>query len=212
MFEAIKQQMIDTCRLFSQIGLVHETAGNISVKVKQDDKTLLVVTPASFPYEQMTVDDLPVLDLDGAVVDGHTKPSSESPMHLAVHRAFDDVGTVIHTHSMYATAYAIANKSLKPIHLLSLYLGGGVPVAPFATPGTDELGRSVVNTMKSERAKAVLLQNHGVLVTGTTFEETVYAAKFVELIAEMQFMASAIGEPTLIPEDFINAFLEKKVV
>jgi len=212
MYKDIKEQVIQVCQLFVQIGLIHDTAGNISVKVKDQNETLLVVTPASFPYDVMTPDDVPVINLDGKVVEGKTKPTSETPMHLAVQRAFPDVGAVVHTHSKYATAFSIANQPLQPIHTLSLYLGGTVPVVPFRTPGTDELGEAVADTLKSGTARAALLQNHGVLTVGANLEEATYVAKFTELVAEMQHIASSVGKLTTIPEEMIAEFIGQKAL
>ena len=129
-------------------GLVEGTAGNISAR--QEDGTVCV-TPSSVDYGEMQLEDLMVVDLDGKVVSGSRSPSSELPLHLAAYRAFDDVGSVIHSHPVHATMFAVARQPIPScIDEFTIYVGGDVRVTEYAMSGNEDVGRS-----RSTRSRVV---------------------------------------------------------
>jgi len=186
-------------------GLVTGTWGNVSCCNRE--KQLMAITPSGLPYDDMTPEDVVVVDLQGQVVEGAWKPSSETPMHTMLYREREDIAAVVHTHSTYATAMAVLNRPIPPVIAeLALGVGGPVPVAPFARVGTVELGRNALQAMGEYQA--VLLQNHGVVTVGKDMGRALNLAFIVEDAARVYIIARSIGEPTLVPEGVIQELFE----
>ena len=150
----ISQMKEDVCR-WARVSysehLFAGTSGNLSVY--DHDKQLMVITPTSFPYELLTPDDMVVMHLDGTcVTDASLRPSSEWRMHAVIYRQMPEVNAVIHTHSPYATAFAVNHKPI-PAALIEMvaFLGGDVPLAAFAMPGTENVGTEAVKIMTDRR-------------------------------------------------------------
>ena len=136
----MKERVLATAKKLLAKGLVEGTAGNISARM---DDGSICITPSSIDYEEMTLDDLVVIDLDGNVLDGTKAPSSEKLLHLACYKAHDDVGAVIHSHPVYATMFAIAQQPIPScIDEFTIYVGGEVPVTEYAMSGTDHVGEN----------------------------------------------------------------------
>jgi L-ribulose-5-phosphate 4-epimerase len=140
-----------------------------------------------------------VVDLEGKVVEGSLKPSSDTASHVYIYRHRPDVGGISHTHSRYATAFAAVNKPI-PVCLTAHAdeFGCEIPVGGFALIGGEEIGQVVIGAIGTSRA--VLLKNHGVFTVGASPEEAVKAAVMVEDIAHTMWLAMAIGTPEPIAE------------
>lgn len=166
------------------------TWGNISSRIPGGD--YIAITPTGMSYEVLTPEDIVVLDLDGNIIDGTRKPSIEVPLHLSIYQARKDVQAIIHTHSAYATAMAVARKEIPgAIEDLVQIVGGNVRVNQYALPGTEELG---VNTVKAlEGRNAVLLANHGVLGVGRDLDEALKVCQVVEKSAQIILFAQLLG-------------------
>ncbi len=188
----LKKAVLDmTLRCYNE-KMFAGTSGNLSV---YDAETgYMYITPSSYPYEKMTADDIMVIKLDGEIVEGAHKPSSEWRMHAAVYRDMPEVKALIHTHSPYATSFAVNRKHI-PVILIEMvpFLGGDVPVADFAIPGTDEVGTNCVKAL-AER-NACLMANHGVLAIGNDLEQAHIRAVYVEDAAKILAIAKANGDP-----------------
>ena len=197
--EKIKEEVIKVCRKMVDSGLVVAKQGNISVKIS-DNK--IIVTPSKLSYERMTVSDLLILDIDGSLIEGIRKPSKETPMHLAIYKARNDVRAIIHTHSPYATAISALHETI-PVFLEEQvpYLGGEISTAEYAPSGTKELANNVVNALGSKNA--TLLANHGVVACGANLEQAYKNAQLVERIAQIYVISRGLGKIWLIPEKFI---------
>lgn len=143
-----------------------------------------------------------VVDLDGNVVEGNLKPSSDTAAHLYVYRHRPDVGGIVHTHSPFATAFAAVGWPI-PANLTAICdeFGGPIPCGGYARIGGDEIGREVVRSIGN--SSAVLLKNHGVFTIGKTPEDAVKAAVMVEDAARTMFYAMQLGEPIEIPPEEI---------
>lgn len=128
-------------------------------------------------------------------------------MHLAVYRARPDVGGVVHTHSPYATTFAVLNKEIPPVLLECAHFGGSLRVAPIATPGTAQLAETVVSTLGQD--SAILLQSHGVLAAASSIEEALVCAVYVEDVARVYYLASVIGRPEPVPAALLEVLLER---
>lgn len=198
----------DTARCLSRKGLVAGTSGNVSVF--DHESGYVYITPSNASYEEMTADDIMVIDLDGSIVDGPTVPSSEWRLHTQLYRHVDGVSSVIHTHSPYATAFAVTGREV-PLILVEMvpFLGGGIPVAPFSFPGTDEVGMNAARTLNDRHRNAALLKNHGVVAVGKSVEQAYLRAEYVEDAAREYALALQVGEPSLISKD-VEAALRAK--
>lgn len=179
--------------------LTKGTGGNISV----GDGEYIAINPSGVPYEDITPDTVPVVTYEGEQVSDGLDASSETPMHTTIHRARDDIGAVVHTHAPYASTFATLAEPIPASHYLIAFSGQKVPVAEYRTPGSEELGELVADTMSTEY-NACLLQNHGTISVGETAEDAFEVALMVEYCARIQYQAQSIGEPTILSEDTVN--------
>lgn len=184
----------DACRELLAAGLVRGTSGNVSVR---DPATgAIAISPTGVGYPRMRAADVMVLAPDGAQLDGALKPTSELALHLAVYRARPDVGAVVHTHSMFATTFAVLGEQIPPVHYLIARAGASVPIAPYARYGTAELAESCVRALGANLA--VLLANHGVVAVGADLAAAMQVAEAVEYTAELAWRARQAGEPRVL--------------
>ena len=182
-------------------GLVAGTWGNISARVP--GTKLIAVTPSGKGYHEITEDDVVVVDEVGSIIKGKFKPSSELPVHLAIYSARPDIKAIIHTHSVFASACAVAHKSIPPIieDLVQLS-GGSVDVASYALPGTDALAQNVVAALGKKNA--VLMANHGVVGCGQSLAEGMMACELVEKAAQIFIYANQIGGAQVLSDEDIE--------
>lgn len=188
--------------------LVVWTGGNISERIKFDDGSpdLFVIKPSGVAYEDLKPDDMVVCDLDGNVVAGSRKPSSDTAAHAYVYKNMPEVGGVVHTHSNYATAWAAIGEPI-PCVLTAIAdeFGAEIPVGPFAKIGDDSIGRGIVSTLSGHRSPAVLMQSHGVFTIGKNGRDAVKAAVMCEDAAKTVFIARQLGQPKAIRQADIDS-------
>jgi ribulose-5-phosphate 4-epimerase/fuculose-1-phosphate aldolase len=202
-WEKERAQVLETCLKLTGKGLVIARAGNVSVRCDTGDS--IAITPTSRYYDSLTPADLPIVKLDGTVVDGRLAPSSEIKLHLAVYQVRPDVQAIIHTHSLYASAVAVSGQEIPPVlEEEVMLLGGAIRVAPFALAGTQELADNAVVAL-GDRA-AVILANHGAVGVGADLREAFDACELLEKSAAVYLLASAYGKVNLLPaEAILNA-------
>ncbi len=178
--------------------LVAWTSGNVSGR---DPETgLVVIKPSGIRYEKLAPENMVVVDLQGRVVEGDCKPSSDTYAHVYIYRNRPDVNGVVHTHSTFATAWAAAGKPIPPIlTAICDEFGGPIPIGAYARIGGDEIGREILRSIGS--SPAILMKNHGVFTLGKDPEAAVKAAVMVEDVARTAFYALSIGQPEEIPAD-----------
>ncbi|MEA4895063.1 MAG: class II aldolase/adducin family protein [Oscillospiraceae bacterium] len=197
--EQMKQEVCDYSRQSYSEKLFAGTSGNLSLF----NGEIMVITPTSIAYETITAEDMVAMKLDGTVLEGKHNPSSEWRMHAAVYEAKPEVRAIIHTHSPYATAFAVNNKSIPTILIEMVpFLGGDIPLALFAVPGTREVGLEAVKVLKERTG--CLLANHGVLTVGDTLARAHIRAIYVEDAAKICSIAMGNGEIVTIPEKYIS--------
>src|SRR5690349_2659240 len=192
MLEALKEQVWKLHQELPRNGLVKWTGGNVSAR---DPETgLVVIKPSGVLYEELRPEDHVVVDLEGDVVEGTLKPSSDTASHLYIYRHRPDVNGVVHTHSPHATAFAALGRPI-PVYLTAIAdeFGGPIPCAGFALIGGEDIGQQVVEHIGS--SPAVLLKNHGVFTIGPTVAKAVQAAVMVEDIAHAVWLALQLGTP-----------------
>ena len=203
MLEQLKQQVLKANLDLVRHNLVILTWGNVSAIDRE--KGLVVIKPSGVSYDDMTADDMVVVDMEGNVVEGSLRPSSDTPTHLALYRRFADIGAVVHTHSTYATAFAQAGRSITAYgttHADAFW--GDVPCTRELTDAEiDEAyeyntGRVIVETVTDEDAiPAMLVKNHGVFTWGKTPEKAVENAVTVEEVAKMALLTEQLAPKTV---------------
>jgi L-fuculose-phosphate aldolase len=189
-------------------GLTEGTAGNISAR--QEDGTV-VITPSSVDYDDMELDDLVVIDAEGKALSGKEgrSASSEKLLHLACYKAFEDVGSVIHSHPVYATMFAVARQHIPAcIDEFSIYVGGDVRVTEYAASGTPGVGDNAVVALKDRGA--ALIANHGLVAVGPRPDKALHITALVERNAQIILGARQLGElhelPEKVNQDFANIY------
>lgn len=185
-------------------GLVEGTAGNISARRSDGN---LVITPSSVDYADMALDDLVLVDPDGAVL--HAKdgrmPSTELQLHLACFAAFDDIGSVIHSHPVWATMFAVAHQPIPAcIDEFAVYCGGDVRCAEYAASGTPDVGTNAVKALAGRGA--ALIANHGLVAVGPRPATALHITALVERTAQIAWGARALGGPVPVPEEVNRNF------
>ncbi|HHY40774.1 MAG TPA: class II aldolase/adducin family protein [Syntrophaceticus sp.] len=209
------QAILDTGREMVSSGLVAGTWGNISVRLSDD---ALLITPSGLPYTELEADDLVVVNLEGEVVKGRLKPSSETKMHTAIYKQRQDVMGIVHTHSPYASVFAVTRKGLPPVmEEMAMLLGGTVQVAPYQPAGSAELAAAAVEALADR--SAVFLANHGVVGVGRSLEEALLVCRIVEKGALVYLLSQMTGTPHLIEDhqvqelrrNFLEYYGQRKV-
>jgi len=195
-----KTQVLTIAKRIYSNRLVIASLGNVSCR---DETGTIAITPSGVDYEDLTLEDIITIDVNGTKIRGDLNPSSETPMHTLIYRKRLDIKGVVHTHSLYASAFSVVNKEI-PVDMVEVaaHVGGRVPVAPYRPPGTEDLGEEALKVLKDRRA--CLLQNHGVLAVGDTLEKAYKAAAITEVAARIHILGSLIGEPRELPEEDIR--------
>jgi L-fuculose-phosphate aldolase len=202
-----RQAVVEGGNAMVHAGLTTGTGGNVSQICRK--RGLIAISPSGLDYAAMRPEDVALVDLDdGFTVEGSCKPSSELGFHLALYRQRTEVGAVVHTHSVYATTLACLGWELPAVHYLVGFAGRKVPVAPYATFGTDELAASVAATIDSQ-FNAVLLANHGLVAVGGDMPTALKTAEEVEFVARIYFQTKCVGQPVLLSDREMDIVIEK---
>jgi L-fuculose-phosphate aldolase len=190
----LRQEIVAVAQAIDRAGFCPSKSGNVSVRLGDG----LVITPSGLPYAQTSPEDLIRLSLDGTVLEGSRKPSSEWPFHVAIYRARPDAQAIVHTHSPRATALASARRGIPAFHYMIALCGGAdVRCADYATFGTPELAANAVKGLDGR--KAVLLANHGVIALGGSLAGAHSIAAEVENLAGQYLDILAAGlEPVVL--------------
>ncbi len=197
----MKTELLEVTLESYRLKLMAGTSGNASVYDKETEA--MIITPSSVSYEGMTIEDLVVMKLDGTILEGRHNPSSEWKMHAQVYLDREDISCVLHTHSPYATGFAVCQEGI-PVILIEMvpFLGGDVPVAEFGLPGTAELGLEALKVM--EDRKGCLLANHGTLAIGTSIQSTFMSSVYLEDAAKIYHIAKNAGQVKVIDESLVE--------
>lgn len=201
MLEKLKDELLELHLELPKHNLVVWTGGNVSAR--DPESGLVVIKASGIRYEEMRPEHMLVVDLDGKIVDGTFKPSSDTASHLYIYRHRPDVFGVVHTHSAYATAFAAVNKPI-PVVLTAIAdeFGGPIPCAGFALIGDEAIGKVVVESIG--KSQAVLLKNHGVFTIGKNARSAVKAAVMTEDNAKTVWLAMQMGMPDVIPDEDVE--------
>lgn len=189
LYEA-REQVVRYGKELVRRGLAAGTFGNLSVYVPE--AKVLVITPSGMDYESLTPGDISVLTMDGVLLEGGKKPSSEVELHRAFYESRPDVLVVVHTHSPYATTMACLGKPMRPLHYAAAYAGGEVPCIPYYPFGTKELAAAAAAGMGQDR-NAVLLGGHGMVTVGADLASALTAAEQLEFLAQICWRCEVAG-------------------
>lgn len=204
----LQQLREEVCALHAELpknNLVAWTSGNVSGR--DPESGLIVIKPSGIRFENLTPENMVVVDVNGQVIEGSHKPSSDTASHCYVYRQRPEVNGIVHTHSRYATAFAALGRPI-PCVLTAMAdeFGGSIPCAGFALIGGEEIGREVVGALDQCPGPnfAVLLQSHGVFTVGKNAEAAVKAAIMTEDNAAIVWTAMQIGTPLTISQEDID--------
>ncbi|HTY08965.1 MAG TPA: class II aldolase/adducin family protein [Candidatus Edwardsbacteria bacterium] len=187
--EDLRDKIITVCRRLDQLGFVPATDGNVSARL---DKDAILITPSMVAKGNLSPEQLLIVGMDGKVRRGEGKPSSEMRMHLMVYWLRPDVNAVVHAHPPLATGFAAARQGLTdPVLPEVVQTLGPVPLAPYATPSTDEVPRSIEKLLAV--CDALLLANHGALTAGADLDEALQRMERVEHLAKVTLIAKLLG-------------------
>ena len=218
MLEKLKQEVLEANLDLVKNNLVILTWGNVSALDRESG--LVVIKPSGVSYDDMKAEDMVVVDLDGNIVEGDLRPSSDTPTHLAIYRHFPEVGGVVHTHSTYATAWAQAGFSIPNI--------GTTHADTFhqAVPCTEEMSKEQIETayeaatgdviaeafegMNPMHTPAVLVKHHGPFTWGKNAANAVYNAVVLEEVARMASITVALNPNVVMNQDLIEKHYERK--
>jgi L-ribulose-5-phosphate 4-epimerase len=179
-------------------GLVTWTSGNVSGR---DAETgYIVIKPSGVRYDDLAPDNMVVVDLDGNVVEGPLKPSVDTTTHVYVYRHRPDVGGMVHTHSPYATSFAMLGQSI-PVYLTAMgdEFGTEIPLGDYCQIGGEQIGQEIVRTIGA--SPSILIKSHGVFTIGKNPEAAVKAAVMTEDVAKTVHLALQRGTPQPLPND-----------
>lgn len=219
MLKELKEAVLEANLELPKRGLVEYTWGNVSGIDRE--KNLIVIKPSGVDYLSLTVDDLVVLDLNGNIVEGRLKPSSDTPTHLVLYKKFKSVGGIVHTHSKWATVWAQAGKGIPALGTTHAdYFYGEIPCTRSMTEDEikgkyeEETGNVIVETFDKkdpENIPGVLVKSHGPFCWGKSPYEAVYNAVVLEAVAMMAYhtlMLSPRSDP--IDDALLNKHFLRK--
>jgi L-ribulose-5-phosphate 4-epimerase len=174
--------------------LVKMTSGNVSARDRETG--LVVIKPSGFSYEEMKPEHMVVVDLSGKVIEGNHKPSVDTDTHLYVYQRRPDVFGMAHTHSPYATSFAVLGQPIPACMTTCALLGGEVPLGGYALIGGAEIGQEIIDNIG--HALAIVMQNHGVFTIGSSPQQATKMAVEVEEIAKITHLAMLRGQPIIL--------------
>lgn len=197
----LREAVIAACRQLESEGFVIGTYGNVSVRVEAG----LLVTPSRVAYSELLPEDLVMVDLAGRVVEGERLPSSETSVHRLIYVARPDVGAVLHTHALHATALScLAGPVRTIVEEQAQVLGGAIPRSAYVPAGQHEaLGAEVARAIGS--SSAVLLANHGLVTCGRDLDQAVFATRIAERVACIHLLTAAAGGATTIADEHVES-------
>jgi len=199
-----RKEILRACRKLDALGFVPATDGNVSVRL---DQKRILITPSMLRKGDIKESQLLATDLEGKALAGRGKPSSEIKMHLYTYKMRPEIKAIVHAHPPFATAFAAAGLDLTAPLLPEVVLTvGPVPLAPYATPSTEEVPRSIAPFIKGHQA--LLLANHGVLALGSSLEEALQRMERVEHLAKISFLARSLKRPQYLNKKQLQGLLD----
>ena len=205
LLESERKQIVKYGQKLLTSGLTKGTGGNLSIFNRE--KGLMAISPSGVDYFETTPMDVVVMDLNGIVIDGERKPSSEFAMHSIFYKKRDDVNAVVHTHSVFSSVLATLRQGLPASSYLVAYSGLDVRCAEYASFGSPELAVNAYKAMKDRYA--VFLANHGLLTGALDLPNAFNIAEEIEHCAEIYYRAKSIGNPVILDDKEMVKMIKK---
>ncbi len=200
MQDDLRKELLKAALEIERAGLIALSGGNLSARLAENT---VLVTPSGMSYRDLGPEDLVLVDMDGNVLQGHRRPSVDTPALLHLYQNLAEVNAIIHTHQPYATAVGLVEDSLPAVlTTLANATDGDVPVAPYASASSVDMGAVAVDILK--RRKAAILRNHGVLAVGKTIKQALYAAVYLEEAAKTYIAARTLGKPLELTQEQVG--------
>ena len=204
MLNELRQEVYESLIELPKNHLVTMHSGTVSGR---DPKSgLIVIKPTGFRYDKLTPSNLIVMDLDGKVVEGDLRPSSDTETHLYIYKRRLDIHGIVHTHSPFAGIFAVLGKPIPPVMTSAALLGGEIPIGGYAPVGGEDIGSEIM--AKLGNCSAIVMQNHGVYTFGTTVWKATVAAVEVEDVAKIAHYAMLHGNPIVLSQEQVKEFQE----
>jgi L-ribulose-5-phosphate 4-epimerase len=198
-YEEIRKDLHEAHLTLEKYGLVAYTSGNVSVRVKEH----VIIKPSGVPYSLLKPEDYVVVDLDGNIIEGNKKPSIDTATHLYLYRNIEWAKSIIHTHSTFATVWAVAEK---PIPVLCTahadFFGEEIPLSEYAPVGSEAIAKAVLKVLG--KSGVVLLRKHGVMVVGNSLDDVIKKAIFLEEVAKIAYFAQTMTVPVPLAKDEVE--------
>jgi L-fuculose-phosphate aldolase len=200
----LRKEIISTAQSFNTTGLSVGKSGNLSARIKDG----FLITPTGVSYDELEPECIVGVDLNGNIISGQLKPSSELPFHRAIYASREEINAVVHVHSPYATGIACTNQGIPAFHYMVAMAGGNsIRCAPYATLGTEALSRNALEALTGRRA--CLLANHGMIALGEDIQSAFSLAQEVETLAKQYWISKQAGDPVLLEDDEMKDIMEK---
>lgn len=204
-YQVERKQLVEYGKAMLTEKLTTGTGGNLSIFIREDN--VMLMTPSGIPYNDTKEEDIVLMTLDGEILEGNCKPSSEYDMHRIFYQQTPNVNAVVHTHSEYATVFACLQEDILPLHYIIGSIGSRVRCCKYETFGTAKLAEVAFKEMKQD--KGILLGNHGTLTVGEDLASAFSVAKDIEFIAKLYYRAKSIGTPVLLNDEQLEEVIEK---
>lgn len=202
MLEQLREEVFESLLELPKNQLVTMHSGTVSGR--DPETNLVVIKPTGFRYDKLTPADLIVMDLQGKIVEGHRRPSSDTSTHLYLYTHRSDILGIVHTHSPYAMIFGVLGKPIPPTMTSAALLGGEIPIGGYVPVGGEEIGAEILH--KIGNSSAIIMQNHGVYTFDkTVWKATVLAAE-VEDLAKITHFAMLHGDPIILTPEQVTEF------
>ncbi len=197
-YKTDREHLFEAVKKGTEVDLIRMSAGNFSLRTEEN---LIAITPGGIDYREMTLEDISIINLDGKLIEGK-KASSETPMHTAIYCNLPDVGGICHTHSNFAITFAMIGDPIPMANIELMVCGAPIPVAPWASPGTEKAGENTVEIFKNRpELKVALLRKHGLVAIGADLDQAFSKAFNAEVGFQSYYYALQLGQPEIITDE-----------
>ncbi|MBI9045035.1 MAG: class II aldolase/adducin family protein [Anaerolineaceae bacterium] len=202
MLEKLRQEVFEALLELPKNRLVTMHSGTVSGRDPETGN--IVIKPTGFRYDRLTPSDLLVMDINGEILEGTLRPSSDTETHLYLYQHRPDIFGIVHTHSPYACIFAVLGRSIPAVMTSAALLGGEIPTGGYAAVGGKEIGSEIIR--KIGKSSAITMQNHGVYTIGHTVWQATINAVEVEDLAKIAHFAMLHGDPIKLSNEQVEEF------
>lgn len=201
MLITLAAEVVEYAKKAAVLGFIPNTQGNFSAR--DPNSGLIAITPADYPYDIMTPEDIVIVDRDGQVVEGRHAPSAETQVHCVVYRERPHVNGVVHTEPIYVNCFGALGRPIEPVVVsLAVDVGGQVSVMPFAPSGSADFGYRMLEVMGDR--PAIIWANHGLLTIGQTLDQAFRRTVIAETTAQVYYLTLQLGQPTVVSPESLE--------